>query len=270
MSPSISIEIYPANSQNISEQLVSEVSDAFRRVFNHEPYGQFLFYPSTGKAISAEKVFKLSASTYADLTTLNQFDLDSYPKRKGDQALFWTDPEVTREKLKAKLRKDSTLIIIRRQQDRQLLGMALGRTIPLHEAFETEEWQNPHYYSRLESKQYHRDANAFYQNINKALSDGSSNQQITPETEIFLWSCVFTTPEGRGQGLFPLLAQHLLDSIPSDKQNLLLLGEVMKDSKMHEICKAVEHVLVPNVFDKDALLGITQVSKLKEHFNHIH
>jgi len=270
----ISTEIYQSEKDEISNAVISEYSNAFRHVFTHHPYGQYLFYPSEGKAISANEVFSIRNKHNVSLGTLDCFDPRYYPPHdeSHEQAIYWQDPERTYECMREKLLHHSILVMIRDQIKKRLLGAALGRFVSIKQAFETEEWKNPFHYSTYSNPKQLRHLHDLIMRINLTLQQESNERKVDANTEIFLWNCIFTTFEGRGKGFFPLLAQHLMDSVPEDKNHLLAIGEVVVGSKPYEICQKIGTRFATGFLnpdppqDGDTVLYISTVEKFKEQF----
>lgn len=259
MSPHYSVEIFPETCDQISEEVVREFSDHYRRIFNHRPYGQYLFDPEVGKAHSAEEVLGLEDDRYADIETL-----DAHKPAEG--MVFWTHPQHTVDKIRQKIRASSNLVLIRDIKNKNLLGAALGQQTTLHQAFHQEEWHNPVYYSGLAPNHLLRNYESFLSGLRAALMSWQEapSTNLDDETEIFVWNSVFTTPEGRGLGLFPLLARHLLESLAPDMDPMLALGELSPGSKMQSFSDGLNHCLVEQ--SSDQLIAVSTVSALKQHF----
>lgn len=259
MSPHYSVEIFPETCEQISEEVVQEFSDHYRRIFNHRPYGQYLFDPDIGKAHSAEEVLRLEADRYADIETL-----DAHEPAEG--MVFWTHPQHTVEKIRQKIRTSSSLVLIRERNNQSLLGAALGQQTTLHQAFHQEEWHNPVTYSGLAPEHLLRSYESFLSGLKAALIswEEAPSTSVDDETKVFVWNSVFTTPEGRGLGLFPLLARHLLESLAPGKDSMLALGELSPGSKMQGFADGLNHCLIEQ--SPDQLIAVSTVSALKQHF----
>lgn len=220
-----------SESPELTDELIRQFTDTFRFIFCNPPYGQYLFYPSEGKAISPQKVFA-TEERYISLETLDHFDLESFPRhpQTGEQALFWHDPETSFRRFQKKLRERAYLTLLRKPRSEDILGACLGYETTLQRAFEQEEWKNPFHYSQLEDPKRFRDKTNFIERIRTKIAC-----EISPTTEVFCYNCIFVDPALQEKGIGFLMQKEFLEQLPSELLELLVISEMIAGTKIFEL-----------------------------------
>ncbi len=228
----VKIENY--TSEEISEKTLREISDFFRYIFANA-FKQFLVYPSEGKPISAAQVFGTDKK-YVSMEDLDTFDLDSYSHHPvtGEKAVFWHDPEVTLQRFEEKSQENAHFTMLRDIENDNLLGLMFGHQTTVQGVFESEEWQDPLYYSSVRSPKQ-RDFGKFLARINEERIKRSLCP-FTPESIIYGWNCVVTDPSVRGLQNLTRLSSAFFDNIPQKlRESLVVIGEGQFASKAYSL-----------------------------------
>jgi hypothetical protein len=272
-------------SEQITQNHIREITDFFIWIFANDFAGQYLFYPSMGTPISAQEAFGVQPGEYIDVERLKSFSLEDFPRhpQTGEQAVFWIDPEVTARKLAAKLKKDGHAVLVRSRDTGQVEGFIFGHKCTLREAFETEEWQNPHGYSRSEYTGDHRKFDNFLQKIQGAIAMNRERfaqlltgpLDLTEESEVYIWNCFAMSPGLRAQGLSLEMIREFFALIPMEmREKLFEIGEPLYRSFSHHMMRAagardISGVLQPgeNLQKGDQLLILGALSEFASVFS---
>ena len=251
--PRFKIETY--TSVDITPELISEVADFYRYIFANS-FGTYLFYPSEGVAISPQEVFDVSPDTYISLEQLDGFSPEHFPihSQTGEQALLWMDLQKTYQCLWEKLKEHGHLSILRDITSDKIMGIIFGHICSIREEFETEEWENPHHYSLLESDQFYRSFDQYFHAVQKAFEQHrwkfpEFDAELSPDTQIYSWNTIATDPAIRGNPQVLEMSKIFFDTIPEKiKNSLLVIGETPFQSRAHKMFRTSGALDVPEAF----------------------
>jgi hypothetical protein len=247
----IRIESY--TSAEITPEILNGAARFYRKIFAGS-FGQFCAYPSTGEAIAPHDVFKTPKNELQPLEVLDSYDPQEYPvhPQTGEHAILWHDPETTLANFTHKLNKDAHITIFRDIENNEVAGLIFGRACSLEEAFKTEEWENPLYYSGKRPEGILRNYADFEKRINQAWAQ-INMPPMNPETIVYVWNCVATRPDLRGPEFLTKLTKPFFDSIPQEmKDNLRIVGEAKVGSKAHFLFTKVGNAVgVPGILKKE-------------------
>ncbi|MBF0372990.1 MAG: hypothetical protein HQL39_06175, partial [Alphaproteobacteria bacterium] len=239
-------------SAELTPKTIGQIGDLFRYLFCNG-FGQYLFYPSVGAPISAAEAHGVPHGTYVPLAALDAFAPATFPRNPttGERAVFWHHPDVVPKKLVEKLAKDANIGLLWDDNHARLLGFIFGHHCTLAEAFLTEEWHNPHYYSGLTDGPHLRDLSVFCDALNAGLAKahgalGVPIQTLAPETELYVWNCFGTVPEARRGAVFDLARSFFRHVKP--RENELVIGEAKYGSTAHTMFRRAGAIDVPGFY----------------------
>lgn len=249
-----SIEHYHSDQQSIPEEVLRTFSLAFQYVFANQPYGQFLLYPSEGRAISAQEAFGTEQAVSQE--HIQDFDPSSYARHPdtGEAAVLWVDPHETQRVFTKKLARSSILSVLRDPEGR-FTGAVCGYRGTLRDAFQQEEWENQWLYASPEkgfTPKSLRDEQVFLQQIQQQAG-GLFPAAVQADSEVLTQNCLFILPEAQGQGLGYLLLKQFLKQVPAESRALPFIAELSAGSKLYQLGAAdPEMRLVHGVFQDEA------------------
>lgn len=253
-------------SPEITADLVKEVSDFYRWIFNNA-FEQYLFYPSEKIPISPRDVpeFNCAEGKYVPLEALDEFEpaTDFPAKQKtGERARFWHDPKATKEKIGHKLSQDAHLVLLKTKQKKEIKGLIFGHRCTMKEVFQTEEWENPVYYSGLEDQTCYHDFENYLKQVNLVFQENRVKFQniltdnITGDTMIYAWNALALSPDLRGLGQLLALTKTFFGNLPQEMVNdLLFIGEALLGSNSYILGKSSGGIEVPCVLSQKSQLS---------------
>ncbi len=228
---------------------IGELAKSFREMFNNA-FGQFIFYPSDGEAISYDRALELQQKntpqkSFVSIQEMDSFDLDELRSPlTGEVPMFWHHPQVTEKILYKKLcESDGYASFLMSKENDQLLGAIFARVCSVKEEFESEEWQNPFLYSGLEDKSKFRKLDDLLDVLNVALEENpqlksylkDTNEEFTGETKVFGWNNMYIHPSIRKSGQMLQMTKAFFDMVGDLKNEILILGETMYGSHAYGI-----------------------------------
>jgi len=265
------LQVQRLTSADVTPELTKEIADFFRYIFANA-YGQYAFFPSEGKALTTEEVLGESEGyvSLQELDGLKNFPL--HPETE-EEAIFWHDPEVTLKRMREKFQKQAHLVLLRKQENEQLVGMTFGYEATLKDSFHHEEWHNPHHYSRLETSPFLRDYATFENAINEAMAGNrerfgsvlGNKNAVDADTITYVWNCIALAPRITGRGTGGILASTFFQWISEQTDpNVLQLAEVIPGSTAHGMLTKGGAIEVPGALGEANPIGlvITPLSKL--------
>ena len=245
------IESYTSKqlTSNIDE-ISKEIAEEFRSIYangdgkHSNGFGQFIFYPSEGRAIAPCEIMEnIKYNDFVELSSLDNFPLENYYRKDlNEYPLFWHDPEETLKAFREKFSHDAYISIIRNTVTKKITGCTFGKDCSLDEAFRNEEWENPYRYSKLRNHQHYRDISLFIDTIKNTLLENRENfknifnhlgrDEISAFTQVHVWNNLFVSEEIRSRKQGNLLREMLhryFSLIPEEKtQYLFHIGESQK------------------------------------------
>ena len=250
-------------SAELADEKIQEISDFYRYIFANS-FGQYLFYPSIGKPISPQEVFGLKNNQYASLEQLDSFSLEDFPihPQTGEQAIFWIDPEITFQNLKHKLGKDAQVSLLKENQTDKICGFIFAHKCTVKEEFQSEEWENPFYYSKLKDKNYYRDFDDYLKKLNEALFLNKDKfkfilgkeVKLHPDSEIYAWNTIATDPSAQKSGKVLEMSKEFFKLVISEMQkDMIVIGEAQYQSTAHSMFKTAGHINILNILKKGKL-----------------
>jgi GNAT superfamily N-acetyltransferase len=262
----------------LDEKLIRTFSEAFQMVFANHPYDQFLFYPSEGKAISAQEVFQTSEAVGLD--QIRDFDLNTYPSHPttGEKAFYWMERARTFEMFRGKLKKNAFISLLRNSENDAFAGAILGYECSLEEAFEHEEWQDDKLYSTIRMPEKYRDKGDYLRKIQEeASSCFPEPESISLQTRVFCFNCIFLMPEHQGRGIGYHLIKTFLDQLPQETLDMPSIAEMvigttlLKRTKSNPKTKVISGVLNDPNSDNpgDRVLIISNANTFKQQLEEI-
>jgi GNAT superfamily N-acetyltransferase len=254
-SEKFSIQHLQSGSEELNEEILKEFCANFQMVFANQPYGQFLFYPSEGKAISAQEAFKTDRAIGKE--EIKHFDLKNYPKHPetGESAILWTHPERTLQVFKEKLQNNARMSILRNELG-DFIGATCGYQTNLKGAYQHEEWQDEFLYSQVRILKEYRNPNLFINKINHEASSYFSDE-ISEETIVFCQNCLFLIPEYQGKSIGYQLLNSFLTQLPEEIKKMPVISEVVLGTTLHHRAiskaksRAISGILNPEKSEKD-------------------
>lgn len=283
--PTYSFQNLHSESPELTDEIIQEISDFFLWIFANEFAGQYLFYPTEGKPIPPHIVFGKQKGAFISLKELKAFDPKAYPKHPttGEHAVFWIDPEVTFRRFQEKFKKNAHITLLRKNKDQTLAGFIFGHRCTLREAFSSEEWENPHYYSSYSGKQHWRSFEVFQEKINQALQRYpekfapllGEKKCLEADDPVYVWNCFALTPEARRQGKTLEMTREFFSQIPKEmKEQLIELGEPLFGSQSHHMMRTAGAIDIPGFLkqgdhlnDGDPLLIAAPLSEFAETYS---
>lgn len=236
-----------------SERLIREFSNRYREIFSNPPYGQYVVGRETGTVYSAQDVFLIT--DYVPIEQLDAIDEGTISAICGEPCDFWHSPEKTFRLLKSQLTQPhSFMTLARRQEDNAIMGATFAYSSSMEEAFyQLEAWGNLFNYSNAEESSTHK-------------SDTLAGN-LSGETRILVWNCIFTHPDSRGLEQLYTLVTTLFKQASLDEKVLMLpvIMELLSGENMHKIMKLASIVdLGINLGEEGHNLFSTTVPEIKD------
>lgn len=262
------------SSVELNEQILKEISDFFRFIFNNSYGGQFLTYPSIARPISAHAIFGKDKNEYIPLNKLDNFDPSTYPEHPEthEKAIFWHDPEITIKRFTEKSAHNAHFALMRDIETNEIAGLMFGHKCTVRQVFESEEWQNPLYYSGIENPKQYRDFQNFLIKINNVLRNNGW-QEIDSNTEIYGWNCVATRQDARGLENLLRMTKRFFEIIPDEFRDLTIIGETIHQSRAHALFRTggaldVPGILVPGseISTSDPQIAVASLEEFSKTF----
>lgn len=256
-------------SAELTKERIKEISDYFRFIFNND-WPQFVACPpcdsksSNGMRFSAMDIFK--TESHLSLEKMDCTETLPNCPHCGNEMRIFHDPDKTFLNLKHKLEKDGYVSLLRSDESHQIAGFTFGYGCTLQEEFHNE-WRNRYHYMAQENPEYDRDFDVFIRRLQEEFPDAN----FTPESEVFCWNCVATSPEARSTRYSVKLMQAFFDSLPPEKRDLYVIGETLSGSNSHRIFKTLGGKDVSGILDgQDTIIamrmnrGIDRLNKSKK------
>jgi hypothetical protein len=232
------------------EPKLRELSDCFRWIFINS-LGQYCFYPSEGKPISAHELMGVDRGEMIPLEALDSADLSRWPHpTTGELPVFWHDPEITFEAIRKKLHRKGQVSLLRDSSTQSLKGFVFGYFSTVAEAFEEEEWEHPHRYSAVKDPRFYRDPNHFIRKINQAIRQHpdrfKTEQVLVAESPVYVFNAWGLAPECRNKGVISQMLRYNMDRMPDVLKNrLIVLNEPSYNSFIHNVHRQAGAVDIP-------------------------
>lgn len=257
------VETISSASEAMTDELLWEVTWFFWWLFANDFAGQFLFYPSEQKPISAQQAFGLIDDSYVPFDRLREYSPADFPRHPatGEAAQYWVDPQTTFSRFKEKFANTGAITLLRDEAE-HIAGFTFGRKCRVHEAFEGEEWENPVAYAAPHQHPVKRDLTHFVAAINDALAShpelvegGQRPAQLTPDSEVYVWNCIGIAKTAHGKGLFWRLTSEFFRHITAEDQGQLWnLAEAVVGNTAFKLFKRARTVEVPTALGGPAQL----------------
>ncbi len=212
----------------LSQDLIKAFSECFRTVFANPPHGQFLFYPSEGRAISAQEAFQ--RKEMISIEEIQSYDREEYPKHPStrESASFWVDPDKTIEVFQEKMRSNAFLSLCRNSPAKDLVGASFAYETNLGEVFSHEEWEDDHLYSTQQDPTNFRSKSQFLRRIKEEAADFFDfPKSISSKTAVLCCNCIFLIPEYQGRGIGYQIQERFLKQLPKESLEMPLIAEVV-------------------------------------------
>ncbi|MGE3279036.1 MAG: SET domain-containing protein [Candidatus Altimarinota bacterium] len=257
--PSYTVQTLLSESGEITDEVLWEVTWFFWWLFANDFAGQFLFYPSEKKPISAQQAFGVSDGSYVPFEKLLTYSPAEYPVHPttGEQAIYWVHPQAAFQKFQQKFSQQGILTLLRDEAG-QIIGLTFGRKCSLRDAFSQEEWENPVAYSGHAVSEK-RDFKRFMDSINQTLNhhphltEGSERpQQLSAESEVYVWNCIGISKNAHGKGHFWKLTSEFFKHIPEkDRKSLWNIAEAVVGNTAYKLFKRARTIDVPEALGEE-------------------
>ncbi len=220
------------NSHEIAPETVVEVTNFYRYIFGNTMH--FIAAPDLGESLTAREFF----GTGRDFVPVKQMDaLMSFPDNPwpGEEALLVYHPPTLRKNLERKLieSEDSILSLLRNEKD-EIVGLAFCYVSELLRELELE-WISRYNFAdpTRQKPEWQRDPEKFLKGVERVYGKPFDGSEV-----IMAWNCMSVLPEASGS--LPLLMRNMLGKIGPDQRDMLMMGDVKKDSKAHQIFRTIE------------------------------
>lgn len=251
----------------IEQRHIYQVADYFRYIFNND-WPEYLIcrncdssFPD-GKRFSASEVLQVDSPV--DLLTMDIFpithDLPNCPCCDNQMELFH-DPQRTFELMEKRLSRQGYLSFIKNDLTGQMEGFCYGYLCSLREQFESE-WENDFQYM---SQRYQANDRSFDRLVD-ALSLAFPEEFFDESTPMFCWNSIAISKHLRDQGQLAPLVDSFIRKVPREMHDLYDIGEVLIDSKWHQILKKAGSVDVPGFLGSGETLTGTKFGKIADYF----
>lgn len=252
-------------SAELTPQRVQEISDFFRLIFNND-WPEYAICTDCdskspgGMRKSAKEVFGRE-----DHVPLTEMDANSQmPCCPGCSQKMQTfhDPERTRANLAEKLRSDATVSLLRSADQDKIAGFVFGYGTSLEREFGLE-WANAYEYMAQQDPRHNRSLDQLVQLLGQHVPD----RKLTPESQVYAWNCVAIGPEARGQKNFATMMGAFFNSLPPEKRDLSVVGEVLRGSAAHSIFHRLGGIDVPGYLEGDDTIIVGHVGTITDRIN---
>ncbi len=245
------------NSSDLSPATIREMSDFFRYIFSNSEdhsWGQYACCPDCDLIIPASEVFS-SGDIDVPIETIDNECLLPDCNECGSQNYFLQDPERTFQFLSEKFRHPGWTILLRDQENEdKLAGMIFGYVATLHEAFKSEEWEDPYLYSKIPGELRSKNLRDFLPFQQEFVS---SCDLKTADTPMIILNCMAIDRElARGTGLFSNLADRFLQTIPESERHMPIISETVSGNVMHSILTRVGASEVKHSFGEESVIMV--------------
>ncbi len=216
----------------ISEELIFEVSNYFRYIFNNE-WPDFAVCTSCdnekneGMRMSIMEVLNLEDPLSLEEIDIG-IDMPNCPCCNKVMKVFH-DPEVTLENIDNKLVPNGHVSLLKNPKQ-EISGMTYGYKTTLRGAF-ASEWSHPHLYINEEDKDisFERSFEDFFELFKDKLPDSG----LHPEMDVLVWNCVALSRSARGKLNFFNLVKKFFDSFSDLNPDQIVIGECVPGSSAH-------------------------------------
>jgi len=252
-------------SAELTDEKLDEITDFFRLVFNND-WPEFVVCKSCdsslpqGMRLSAKEVF--GVQDHVPLSTMDSMSqMPECPHCTQPMQIFH-DPKKTRDNLKERLGEDGYVSLLRSSHGDKIAGFVFGYGTTLEQEFH-HEWRNKYHYSAEEEPEYERS----FDELVKLLHEFVPDRNLKPESEVFAWNCVATGPEIRGMKHFVVMMKAFFNSLPEEKRDLSVVGEVLKGSAAYSIFHKLGGIDVPDYLTGEDTIIIGHVGTITDRIN---
>ncbi len=260
------------DSREISEPLVREVSDYYRYIFNNN--GHYLVYPETFEFISPREWFGAPEGERVSLRAMDSMEEQDYPRhpRTGERAILWHHPRRTEAAMREKFERDATLIRLRGERDRQIVGFSFGYRRDASAIFEQEGWRSPYYYADPALPHGRKSLELFLTRVNATLRENPDvfgeylalRGPLHERSMTYAWNCTGKSVRGR-DALYSLM-RAFFTGVPRAFHDDLVFGDARVGARGYHLFGDAGFVDVPGVLQPGALKegdSILQVSTFR-------
>lgn len=253
--------------ENLTEKQIIDASRFFRYIFNND-WQEFVVCTDCDSKLP-EGMRWSAMKVYGEDKHVPLSILDASPKLPdcpccGQQMKIFHDPEKTYMNLHGKLSKDGYLTMLRDEQDESVSGFIFGYGTTLEEEFHYE-WRNKYLYMAEEDPAYDRSLDKLVGLLNQHVPD----RQFSRDMQLFCWNCVATDPKARGMSNFEKLMDGFFGSLPPEKRDQSIVGEVLRGSTAHKIFRLLKGIDVPGYLDGDDTIIVGHVDTIIERMRRL-
>ncbi|MCC7197717.1 hypothetical protein IT413_06025 [Candidatus Peregrinibacteria bacterium] len=262
MPDGLSIELYTSN--EISPDLVREVSDTFRYTFNNS-FPEYVLCRDCQEQTSAIDLYGVTDGSYLPLAQLD--NPNEMPACGGchQPMEFFHDPVKTQTKLASRLGAGANLALLRNEEGNSIDGFSFGYKRTLKDVF-LSEWKFLYSYCAQEDPRYVRDYDLFLEKTMPLLS-ASCGRNIGPDDDVYCWNCVAIGKKMQGKKLLPKLLGCFSDDISHEMvETLPVIGETIDGSRFYQILSRAGLTRVDDVLGNGLVLMAGPLKGLVEKF----
>jgi hypothetical protein len=248
--PKEKFRIESFTSLEITPELVKEVADFYRWIFNHY---RFLAYPKTFEFTPAAKVFGLEENNTVPMETMeSSLNFPIHPKT-GEKATLFHDPDTTYQKFSKIMEKNTYLSVLRDNENHNMVGMAFAYEESLAQIF-TNEWSNECPYMKIQHNQNNNSFDAFIKILAKGFKEIGIDTNITPNTKMLCWHSTTTAPHVRGMKNMLNIIRGFFQLIPANKSNgKYLITESAQEGAADKIIPIGGGFTIPKVLEHNKI-----------------
>lgn len=253
------------SSAELTDEKIDEITDFFRLIFNND-WPELAVCTDCdsklpqGMRKSAKEVF--GAEEHVPLTQMDSMkEMPCCPECTKPMAIFH-DPQKTRANLAEKLSNDGYVSLLRSGEHDKIAGFVFGYGTTLEREFSLE-WANAYEYMAKQDPKYDRSLDELVKKLGEHVPD----RNLGPDSQVFAWNCVAIGPEARGMRHFATVMGNFFNSLPPEKRELSVVGEVLRKSPAHSIFRKLGGIDVPGYLEGDDTIIVGHVGTITDRIN---
>ncbi len=240
--------IKTVDSLEIDGNMAIEIADFFRLQFSAAPYYHFAFHESDplqslpqnldfaayAVSVALSDATKRRACQDALRDMAYRDTLGAKPTANHDKLVLpkgfhhWTDAAICRERIKDRLSDPGYVTVGRDKDSNQIEGLLHARVGTVERLFHSEEWCNPHIFSRFNDDGFQADAEAFYEKIDYHFG-------LKPYDPVMTMSAQVLSPTVQGGDVFYTMMRSIAQQIRPDHARLPFLCEIPPHGTAHTL-----------------------------------
>ncbi len=217
--------------------------------------GHWVVYPSSLEFVSAQEYFQ--TEDYIPLERLYSIAPGKLPvhPETGERAVYFHTYRTLYEIFRWKVTRPGCVFLILTDNRGDMKGMVFGNRFTLKSLIYWEGWEFALFYGSDQASAFDRRPEEYLNDINRSakqypeifstiVADTSIQFPISLDTEVFSNNCLCIHPDFRNSDAFPCLVEQYVSAFSAETQQLLMICETTKGSKVSSLYEDVG--MIPN------------------------